>query len=55
LAKISPLTVPIVAPVMFDVAATDPKVWTAQEAYAHFGIPTPREQYAAILATRAAG
>jgi uncharacterized protein (DUF2236 family) len=55
LAKFSPLTVPIVAPIMFEVPATDPKVWSPQEAYAHFAVPTPREQYAAMLAARATG
>jgi hypothetical protein len=30
-------------------------VWSPQEAYAHFAVPTPREQYAAMLAARATG
>jgi uncharacterized protein (DUF2236 family) len=55
LGKFSPLTVPIVAPVLHDIPATNPRTWTPAEAYAHFGIPTPREQYAEILAKRAAG
>jgi uncharacterized protein (DUF2236 family) len=55
LAQFSPLTVPIVAPVLLRVPATSPKVWTPAEAYAHFGMPTPREQYATMLAARASG
>ena len=55
LAKFSPLTVPIAAPVLFDIPAESPRTWTPGEAYAHFGMQTPREQYAEILAKRSAG
>jgi uncharacterized protein (DUF2236 family) len=55
LGKFSPLTVPIVAPVLFDVPAEESRIWTPAEAYAHFGLPNPREQYAAMLAMRSAG
>jgi len=41
--------------VLRGVPADDPRTWTPDEAYAHFGIPNPREQYAAMLATRASG
>lgn len=55
LARLSPLTVPVLAPIFADTPPLEPHVWTPAEAYAHFGLPTPREQYAELLAKRTAG
>ncbi len=55
LGQLSPLAVPLVAPVMLQIPAENPKTWTPAEAYAHFGMSTPREQYAELLAKRAVG
>jgi len=55
LRRLSPLTVPIVAPVLFGMPAENARTWTPQEAYAHFGRITPREQYAKLLADRSSG
>jgi len=55
LGRLSPLTAPVMAPYLSSVPAADPRVWTPAEAYAHFGLPTPPEQYAEMLAKRAQG
>jgi uncharacterized protein (DUF2236 family) len=53
---LSPRTTPILAPVLCEVPATNPVVFTPAEARERFGMPlTPREQYAQILEQRARG
>ena len=48
----SPRTVPVLEPVLRGTPAVAPVVSSPAEAYAAHG-PTPREQYAALLAARA--
>ncbi len=53
---LSPRTTPVLAPVLCDVPATNPVVYTPAEARVRFGMPvTPREQYARLVQQRAAG
>lgn len=53
--RLSPLTVPIVAPVLLGVPPESPVTWTPDRAYAHFGRATPRARYAELLDCRANG
>ena len=55
LKRLSPLTVPIMMPILRGVPAEDQRVWTPAEAYTYFELPTPREQYAEMLAKRGEG
>ncbi len=55
LKRLSPLAVPVVAPILKGVPAVERRTWTPAEAYAHFELPTPREQYAELLAKRKEG
>lgn len=53
---LSPRTAPILAPVLCDIPATNPVVYTPMQARERFGMPvTPREQYAQLLEQRARG
>ena len=52
LRTVSPRTLPVLEPVLRGTPAVDPVVASPAEAYAQHG-PTPREQYAALLAARA--
>jgi len=49
----SPLTYPVMAPVLLGVPPVDPVVVTPEEAWARAGLPTPRQQYDALVAARA--
>ncbi|MFJ4658898.1 oxygenase MpaB family protein [Nocardia sp. NPDC088792] len=49
----SPLTYPVVDPILCGVPPKDPTVWTPEEARAHYGKLTPAEQYDRIRAARA--
>lgn len=56
LKALSPRTLPILAPVITGVAASEPVVYTPSEARARFDMPlTPRQQYERILEQRATG
>lgn len=55
LARLSPLTVPVMAPIFAGTPPLSTRTWTPAEAYAHFGLPTPPEQYAELLAKRTQG
>lgn len=48
----SPLTYPVVDPILCGVPPRNPVVWTPEEARAHHGKVTPAEQYAQICAAR---
>ncbi|MFB8276816.1 oxygenase MpaB family protein [Nocardia colli] len=50
----SPLTVPVVDPILCEIPPKNPVVWTPEEARAHYGTVRPAEQYAQILAARTA-
>lgn len=53
---LSPRTTPILAPVLCDIPATNPVVYTPAQARERFGMPvTPRAQYAQLLEQRAIG
>ncbi|WP_433662786.1 oxygenase MpaB family protein [Nocardia sp. CA-128927] len=49
----SPLTAPVVDPILCAVPPTNPVVWTPEEARAHYGMVRPVEQYDRIRAARA--
>ncbi|MFI6999148.1 oxygenase MpaB family protein [Nocardia sp. NPDC050175] len=49
----SPLTAPVLDPIMCGVAPKDPVVWSPEQARAHYRTVRPAEQYAQILAARA--
>jgi uncharacterized protein (DUF2236 family) len=51
-AKGSPLTAPVVGPVLAGVAPTNPVTWTPEQARLRDGMLDPREQYAATRAAR---
>ncbi|MFG1792562.1 oxygenase MpaB family protein [Nocardia sp. NPDC049149] len=48
----SPLTVPVVDPILCEVTPDNPVVWSPEQARAHYGVETPVEQYARIRAAR---
>ncbi|MEV6557615.1 oxygenase MpaB family protein [Nocardia sp. NPDC051756] len=50
----SPLSVPVLDPILCAVPPKHPVVWTPEQARRHYGMATPAEQYAEILAARAA-
>lgn len=52
---LSPLTAPVLAPIILGVPPTDPVVRTPADARRVHGIPTPAEQIAALKAADAAG
>lgn len=49
----TPLSVPVVDPILADTPPKNPRTWTPEEARAHHGMVSPAEQYAAIQAARA--
>jgi hypothetical protein len=49
----SPLTAPVLVPILRGTPPTNPRTWTPEEARSHYGVVSPAEQYAAIQATRA--
>lgn len=49
----TPLSVPVVDPILCGTPPTNPRTWTPEEARAHYGKVSPAEQYAAIQAERA--
>jgi uncharacterized protein (DUF2236 family) len=51
--RASPLSVPIVDPMLCGVPPKDRRTWTPAEARSHYGYRAPAEQYTAIKAARA--
>ncbi|WP_405161595.1 oxygenase MpaB family protein [Nocardia sp. NBC_01499] len=50
----SPLSSPVLDPILCEVAPKNPVVWSPEEARVHYGMVRPAEQYAQIRAARAA-
>jgi uncharacterized protein (DUF2236 family) len=55
LRRLSPLTAPIVEPILLGLPPEQEITWTPEQAYAHFGTIPPARQYAELLAGRTSG
>jgi hypothetical protein len=49
---LSPLTAPVLVPILRGTAPANPVTWTPEDARNHYGVVSPTEQYAAIQASR---